>query len=191
MIHGLVKGIMDIVQIWTTHNRPWTEREVLCFLAILLFCSVILIRAVRSRKMKKKQAAASLLLVIYLGIVFGSTVFTRTTTVRQYKIFPFWSWAEVIMNQNKGLLIDNLLNFVLFIPMGILLPFIMGRKVRTSIAFLSGALVSLAIEICQLVFMRGLFEWDDMIHNGLGCVIGCMIGNVMFRWISSSAKNNS
>ena len=22
--------------------------------------------------------------------------------------------------------------------------------------------------------MRGLFEWDDMIHNGLGCMVGCL-----------------
>ena len=182
---------MDIFQIWTTHNRPWTEREVLCFLAILLFCSVILIRAVRSHRMKKKQAAAAVLLVIYLGIVFGSTVFTRASTVRQYKLLPFWSWAEVLMNQNIDQLIENLLNFVLFIPMGVLLPFIMGRKVRVLIAFLSGALVSLAIEVCQLVFMRGLFEWDDMIHNGVGCVIGCVIGNLVLRWIAGSAKNNS
>lgn len=28
------------------------------------------------------------------------------------------------------------------------------------------------IKTSQLVFMRGLFEWDDMIHNGLGCMVG-------------------
>lgn len=26
------------------------------------------------------------------------------------------------------------------------------------------------IEVSQLVFMRGLFEWDDMIHNRIGCI---------------------
>ncbi len=28
--------------------------------------------------------------------------------------------------------------------------------------------MSATIELSQLIFMRGLFEWDDMIHNGLG-----------------------
>lgn len=23
--------------------------------------------------------------------------------------------------------------------------------------------------------MCGLFEWDDMIHNGLGCMVGCLV----------------
>ena len=88
------------------------------------------------------------------------------------------------MNQNKDLLIENLLNFILFIPMGVLLPFTKDRKVRIPTAFLSGVVVSLAIESCQLIFMRGLFEWDDMLHNGVGCVIGCMIGNVVFRTLT-------
>ena len=174
---------MDIYQIWITHNRAWTERQVLFFLVILFFCSVILIRAVCFQRIKKKQAASALLLAFYLGIVFGSTVFTRTPTVRQYELIPFWSWAEVLMNQNKDLLIENLLNFILFIPMGVLLPFTKDRKVRIPTAFFSGAVVSLAIESCQLIFMRGLFEWDDMLHNGAGCVIGCMIGNVVLRLI--------
>ena len=51
----------------------------------------------------------------------------------------------------------------------------------TSIWFAGGALISLISEVCQLVFHRGLFEWDDMIHNALGCMIGCGIANVI-RW---------
>lgn len=38
-----------------------------------------------------------------------------------------------------------------------------------------GVLISAVIETSQLVFMRGLFEWDDMIHNGLGCMVGCLV----------------
>lgn len=42
-------------------------------------------------------------------------------------------------------------------------------------ALLFGVLISAVIETSQLVFMRGLFEWDDMIHNGLGCMVGCLV----------------
>ena len=35
------------------------------------------------------------MMVIFLGIVFGSTVFTRTSTVRQYELIPFWSWKAI------------------------------------------------------------------------------------------------
>ena len=33
-------------------------------------------------------------------------------------------------------------------------------------------MISAVIETSQLVFMCGLFDWDDMIHNGLGCMVG-------------------
>ena len=35
------------------------------------------------------------------------------------------------------------------------------------------------IETSQLITMRGLFEWDDMIHNGLGCMVGAVLVNWM------------
>ena len=52
-----------------------------------------------------------------------------------------------------------------------------GHKIKWRTAFFIGILISAVIEVSQLVFMRGLFEWDDMIHNGLGCMIGCVIVN--------------
>ena len=36
--------------------------------------------------------------------------------------------------------------------------------------FFIGILISAVIEVSQLVFMRGLFEWDDMIHNRIDCI---------------------
>ena len=34
---------------------------------------------------------------------------------------------------------------------------------------------SLAIEISQLLLMRGMFEWDDLISNGIGAILGCLV----------------
>ena len=36
-------------------------------------------------------------------------------------------------------------------------------------------LMSASIEIIQLVSHRGLFEFDDMVHNTLGAVIGVVL----------------
>lgn len=46
---------------------------------------------------------------------------------------------------------------------------------------MAGLVVSLLIEVLQLVLCRGLFEWDDMIHNGLGCMIGAVAMGRLFR----------
>ena len=123
--------------------------------------------------MNKLQAAAILAELVFLGIVFGSTVFTRTGSVRQCELIPFWSWSAILRYHDMELLKENLLNCMLLLPAGALLPLIMNRKVKWQEALAFGVLISATIETSQLIMMRGLFEWDDMIHNGLGCMIGC------------------
>lgn len=173
---------MKLYRIFMIHNRAWSELEILCFAVIISVCIFLLIRAVYFHKLKRYQAAAILALIVYLGIVFASTVFTRTPTIRQYRLLPFWSWIAVIKNHNMALLQENILNCLLLLPVGALLPAILGSRVRPSMAFLSGFFIAAVIESCQLIFKRGLFEWDDMLHNGLGCMFGCLVINAVIKY---------
>ena len=143
---------MDIYQIWTTYNRQWSRYEILAFAGVLILVCTAMAVCVHRKKLSIIQAVAVLALVVFLGIVFGSTVFTRTGTIRQYELVPFWSWRDIIRYHDWTLLKENLLNCILLLPAGVLLS--------------------------QLIFMRGLFECDDMIHNGLGCMIGCLFANI-------------
>lgn len=120
---------------------------------------------------------SGLFLISFLWLVFESTVFTRKTEKLSYELIPLWSWYEVIVNHSRMLLKENLLNCILLLPMGCLLPFAYGKTMRLRAAFLEGAAVSLLIEVSQLASKRGLFEWDDMLHNGIGCMVGCWIAN--------------
>ena len=173
-------------------NKAWTKEETVCFGIILIFLSGILAISVYKHKILKQQAVAILLLAIYLGIVLGSTVFTRESSIRSYKLMPLWSWKEIIFgNDARELLIENLLNVILLLPMGALLPFVFGKKLKIKKAFLYGFFVSVVIECCQLVFKCGLFEWDDMIHNGIGCMLGDMIGNtILNEWQRLKGNRN-
>lgn len=68
-----------------------------------------------------------------------------------------------------------LLNILMFLPFGIVLPFILNhfkQNVLFSIVF--GISLSLCIEIIQLVFRIGTFEIDDIIFNTFGCLIGLL-----------------
>lgn len=168
---------MDIYQIWTTYNKKWSKYEILAFSVILLLTVIIMAYCLWKKKLNIIQAGAVVAMVIFLGIVFGSTVFTRTSTVRQYELMPLWSWRAIIRYHDWGLLKEDLLNCILLLPAGALLPVITNRKVKWYQALLFGVLISAVIETSQLVFMRGLFEWDDMIHNGLGCMVGCLVVN--------------
>lgn len=180
---------MDIYQIFLTHNRLWSVRELVCFGIGAVVAATILGRFVRHKKIKKTQAVSLFGLIIFLGIVFGSTVFTREPTVRSYELIPFWSWRKVAAVHDWELFQENLLNCILLFPMGTLLPLTLDRTVRIRDSFIAGFLVSAVIELCQLVFMRGLFEWDDMIHNGLGCMVGSLCMNLLLeKWRKEKRK---
>ena len=181
---------MDIYQILTEYNNPWSSREIFCFSCIMVIAVIMMIYLLRKEKMNKLQAAAILAELVFLGIVFGSTVFTRTGSVRQYELIPFWSWSAILRYHDMELLKENLLNCILLLPAGALLPLIMNHKVKWQHALAFGVVVSAVIESSQLIMMRGLFEWDDMIHNAFGCMVGCILCNMVVRRDNKIRKKN-
>ena len=187
---------MDIYQIWITHNRPWTRFEVLCFIILFLISAVVTGLLWYHHKICASQAIAALLLVVFLTVVYASTVFTRTPGTRQYQLELFWSWKEILGIPPTGrmgsagsaveLLQENILNMILLFPAGVLLSFITKHKIHWYQAALVGALISIGIEVSQLLLCRGLFEWDDIIHNTIGCVVGSQVG----CWVSKKGRKS-
>lgn len=60
-------------------------------------------------------------------------------------------------------------NIAMFIPFGFLLSALLSRR-RFIIP--AAILSSILIETLQLLLMRGLFEWDDVVSNTIGAAIG-------------------
>lgn len=177
---------MDIYQIIITHNRSWTIREIIAFAVVFLIAVFLSAILLKQHKIVMVQAVSGLVLLVFLAIVFGSTVFTRTPGVRQYQLEVFWSWKEILgigkcgrlgSITEGGLLQENLLNILLLFPAGILLPGVFNRKLKWWQGLLVGILLSSGIEFSQLLFCRGLFEFDDIIHNSFGCMLGTLVGN--------------
>lgn len=50
--------------------------------------------------------------------------------------------------------------------------FILTCKRKGMISVVVGSLLSAFVEVVQLISHRGLFEFDDIVHNTLGVVIG-------------------
>lgn len=70
---------MDIYQTWTTYNKQWSKYEIIAFCGLLLLAIIIVGFAEYRKMINIIQVLAILALVIFLSIVFGSTVFTRTS----------------------------------------------------------------------------------------------------------------
>ncbi|MBS4203543.1 VanZ family protein [Lederbergia citrea] len=71
-------------------------------------------------------------------------------------------------------------NFILFLPMGIYLPFFIKKINNVSIFSISMITVLFVIEVLQLVTRRGSFDIDDLILNMLGALIGYGIWKTKF-----------
>lgn len=112
-----------------------------------------------------------LLLVEYVFLIYCSTVIFRTySEERGFNLSPFWSY-EAIRNGNEVLLPQNIMNVIVFIPIGILL-FLLFTKGKWWKTIGLGCIISISIEVLQYIFKRGFGEVDDVIHNTLGCAIG-------------------
>ena len=113
--------------------------------------------------------SAALLLVEYIFLLFCSTVIFRAKgETRQYDFHPFWSYDR------PELLVENIMNVVVFIPVGLLLG-IAFKQVTWWKVLLIGCGISVTIESLQFFFMKGFSELDDVMHNTLGCLLGWFI----------------
>lgn len=165
---------MDFYQILGENNLVWTKGEMAAAVLTLLMVSLIAFLCYKKRKMNVRQAVCLILLTFYLLLVVTSTVFGRNPGKRSYNLTLFWSYGEIAKG-SKTILREVLLNVILLIPAGVLLPLVYNRPLHWVHGLLFGILISGTVETLQLITCRGLFELDDIFHNTLGCMAGCMM----------------
>lgn len=121
-------------------------------------------------------------IVASISLILWSTLLIRTPgTEHQANFIPLWSWHKGFLQGNEEIRLQIYFNILLFLPFGFFSQLSKARPLGRTI--LRGFLLSLFIEMCQYIFRLGLFEWDDMIHNTLGCVLGCLCaGGVRRIW---------
>ncbi len=136
------------------------------------------------------QKSSVLLLLEYLFILYGSTVlFRETGAEHKYDLQPFWSYKAIEAGSTQ-LLLENIMNVVVFVPLGFLLG-VAYKSMTFRRVLLIGISVSVSIEALQYVLMRGLSELNDVIHNTLGCLIGylfCQSFSVLYKKIRVIVK---
>ena len=129
-----------------------------------------------------------LITIPYMYLVLIITLLWRKPTYTHNIKPPFWEITELIKG-NESLLFDIIANTIMLFPLGILAPLWLRKADNVKKVALTGFLVSLVIEITQLITTRGYFEIDDLFHNTLGAVIGALIGCPLARWIFSDSKS--
>lgn len=127
-----------------------------------------------------------LLFVIYIiflvYFLFFSEEYGRaaeTQRVYRYNLIPFveirrfWIYREQL---GTFAVFSNIFgNVIGFLPFGFILPVIFRRMNSGFLICVSGFILSLTVEVIQLVTKVGCFDVDDMILNTLGATLGYVL----------------
>ena len=139
---------------------------------VTMSCTLALVCWVVMRRQNRRHVVAVCFTVLYLCIVYASTVLSRDVTPgRGWALMPFWSYDQW-MQGNEVFLTYIVLNILMLLPVGFSLSFVWQDRKR--ILWL-GFAFSCLIEVSQLLTGRGLFEIDDILHNTLGVALGILI----------------
>ncbi len=106
------------------------------------------------------------LVVPYAFLVLAATLLIREPGAEpKYELQLFWSYRVWEIQREQ-----IIANVIMFLPIGFLAGAVFGWKsVPLSLGF------SAMIESLQLATCRGLFEFDDMVHNTFGAAVGFLI----------------
>ena len=174
-----VKYVINLYQ-----NVPWYVYEMLLF----VFCIGLILMITFCGIKRGLRKSLGLILMEYAFLLFSSTVLFREVNEKQgFELHPFWCYGR------EELIIQNVMNVAVFVPIGILLGFVIQgarfsrlaspneRQGRSTvrhgwlIALAMGFCISGSIEAMQYFFQRGFAEMDDVMHNTIGCVLGYIL----------------
>ena len=111
--------------------------------------------------------------ICYLIVVLGATMLSRSGFWQNGSIQPlFYSYREAWKNFSATEWRNIILNIMMFVPFGFLLPLVSKKFHAFWKTYLAGFVFTVLIEVLQLILRRGIFELDDLMNNTVGAMIG-------------------
>ena len=127
--------------------------------------------------LKKRSNRYIIYFLFYFYLLYNDTVFSRTPTYSPFSDV-FGGWA-IYKTQYHGLSFDVISNVLMFVPLTILfsLAFLNKKHIKNVIlqSVKLSICVSLSIEILQILFMKGTFQFADILFNTSGGLIGALL----------------
>lgn len=158
-------------------------------------CIILTVVRLYSEKTGKElifKLTRDVMMIIYLGGLIYFTFFYggRSNIAKtDFSFMPVF-WNSLTKWRYDYFTHSSLMNVMLFIPLGFLLPQFkeikFTRELKWWQALLIAFAVTLLIESLQLALHRGAFQIDDLIRNTTGGIIGFMITRLTDRKSGSS-----
>lgn len=170
MIKALAQAIM-----WQINSVKWY----IVFLSILLFLVVLWLSKrgyLKERKGVWQNVVCRGLLAVSAACIFATTLFGRETDGKMnFELHLFWSYEKAFTEQDVSMGTQILNNILLYIPFGCTVPANIKYMDATKKVVLLSVVLSASIELFQGITGIGLYEWDDIIGNTLGGLIGAVV----------------
>lgn len=149
-------------------------QHIICMVGFVILSSIVDILDQNNRLNPIKTTLKIILLLTYVSIILYETILFRPVyPYMQYDLVLFWSYHLAFYGESYYISAIPLY-YLFYIPLGFLLKAVFWQ-LKWWQCLLICLISSCAIEVSQLVFQIGLFEWDDMIGNTIGGLIGFSI----------------
>lgn len=125
------------------------------------------------KRIQKDRLVVIGLFLCYLTLVVGVTMLNRVgghTSNLNLQLFS--SYKEAWNSFSEVEWRNIILNILLFVPMGIVLPVVFKRINSFWRVSLTGLAIAVCIELVQFIKKIGITELDDVVNNTLGTMIG-------------------
>lgn len=139
-----------------------------------------------TRIRETKNVLLAVVFGCYIAVLLWLTLLSRIN-VSERSYYPlFWSYCAIISGDIDAL-VENIENIILFIPLGFFCSLLFNIKISYFVVV--GVITSFVIESLQWVFRLGAFEFDDIVNNGLGMLLGVIVGKrFLFRHNTDNCK---
>ena len=113
--------------------------------------------------------------------IFYMTVYTRGEGAGEVVLVPFQSFQEAKVQPE--LYRSMLMNVFLFVPIGLFLPFVLGKgRIPEFFTVLAALAFTAGIEYLQYRYALGRCEVDDILMNTLGALVGTQAHCLFRNW---------
>lgn len=138
--------------------------------SVVLFPIIFILQRTLFKGRSFKQKVMTMLFAIYLSVVFSAVGIPNVSTLTfdlSLNIIPVID----IVSSPADYMENTVLNIILFIPIGFMLPIIWERFRFVKNTVLLGLGMSISVELLQ-IFTYRLTDIDDLVTNTIGTLIG-------------------
>ncbi|WP_432945795.1 VanZ family protein [Kribbella sp. CA-253562] len=160
----------------------------------LAFLAWVLLRLVRLTQQRDVVRATRLATVCGVLWVLGLLLVTLGGRPRDATGYVLFNWVP-FATQTAASTSEIVVNFLLFMPAGLLLPWIARHASRqriTVVALVGAALISSVIEVLQTFTPLGTAgDFTDILLNTAGCTIATVLASNVYWLISEQPVRSS